>query len=310
MIRPGYLKKGDRIAILTPASVVKEEYIDQAADFITGMGFVPVVMPHAKGPGCGSYSASANERLSDILTAFQDKEIKAIVCGRGGYGAAHLLPHIPGNLLRENPKWLIGFSDISALHALSLSQRVISIHGPMCRHFTATDEGVKRIFDVLQGANTLEYNLPATLNDEIPTNRQGVGEGILIGGNVAVLNGLAATPFDMFAMSLEQDCILFIEDIAEPIYKIERVLYRLYMQGVMSKIKGLVVGRFTEYKPSKDHISIERMIETFLVDNHLDGFPVAYYFPAGHIEGNMPLIMGAKTELKIIDKTVNFKQVF
>lgn len=308
MIRPTSLKPGDKIAILTPASIVKEEYIDQAADFIADQGFVPVVMPHAKGPCDGSYSSGIDGRLSDFLAAFQDRDIKCIVCGRGGYGAAHLLPHIPGNLLRENPKWLIGFSDISALHALSLSQGVMSIHGPMCRNFTPSDEGVRHIFDLLKGARTLEYNIPVTSGKEIPDNRQGNGEGILIGGNVAVLNGLAATPFDMFAKALTQDCILFIEDIAEPIYKIERVLYRLYMQGVLSKIKGLVVGRFTEYKPSKDHVYMESMIDNFLTTNHIDALPVAYDFPAGHIEGNMPLIMGAKTELEISDGAISLRQ--
>ena len=308
MIIPASLKQGDKIAILTPASVVKEEYIDHAADFISSLGFVPVVMAHAKGPADGSYSARVEDRLSDFLTAFQDRDIKCIVCGRGGYGAAHLLPHIPGDLLRNNQKWLIGFSDISALHALSLSQGVMSVHGPMCRHFTPSDEGVSQIFDILEGAGTLEYNLPVISSEKIPENREGRGEGILIGGNVAVLNGLAATPFDMFAKALTQDCILFIEDIAEPIYKIERVLYRLYMQGVLSKIKGLVVGKFTEYKSSRDHSSMERMIADFLTTNKLDSFPVAYDFPAGHIEGNMPLVMGAPTILEITPDTVNLRQ--
>lgn len=308
MIRPASLKQGDKIAILTPASIVKKEYIDQAADFIADRGFEPVVMPHAKGPACGSYSSGIEERLSDFLTAVQDRGVKGIVCGRGGYGATHLLPHIPGELLRENPKWLIGFSDISALHALSLSQGVMSIHGPMCRHFTHSDHGVKRIFDILEGAGSLDYRLPVILCEELPENRRGRGQGILIGGNVAVLNGLAATPFDMFAKALTQDCILFIEDIAEPIYKIERVLYRLYMQGVLSKIKGLVVGRFTEYKPSKDHDSMEYMIENFLITNRIDNFPVVYDFPVGHIEGNMPLVMGADTILEVNAGDINLKQ--
>lgn len=311
MIRPSTINSGDKIGIITPASVVKSEYIKQACEFLSGKGFQPVVMPYAEGPADGSFASTPEHRLSDFIAAWEDPEIKAVVCGRGGYGATHLLPHIPDNLLSQNPKWLIGFSDISALHALSISQGVESIHGPMCRHFTDDDPGVKVIMDILTTNRMPTYYFERDNDfnvDLLPLNHCGEGEGMLIGGNVAVLNGLAATPFDLLAKALNKDCILFIEDVAEPIYKIERVLYRLLMQGVFSHLKGLLVGQFTEYKPSADHVSMESMIEKFLKKNNLNHFPVGYGFPAGHVTPNYPLVEGAHTRLVTTPNSIQLNQ--
>lgn len=310
MIKPGKLNKGDKVAILCPASVVNEEYIDGACEFLKKRGLQTVVMPHAKGVADGSFSAEKVYRLDDFLKAWQDPEIKAILCGRGGYGATHLLPDLPPGLFRDNPKWLIGFSDISALHAAITSQGVMSIHGPMTRHFADGNPGVEKIMQLLLKDKMPEYDESRIENPIIPKNHNGNAAGRLYGGNVAVLNGLAATPYDMLQLSKSEDIILFIEDIAEPIYKIERVLYRLLMQGVFENLQGLIVGQFTEYKPSADHQSMELMIEKFLNDNGLNYFPVIYDFPCGHIEGNMPLVEGAYTEIYVKPMSAKIIQKF
>lgn len=307
MIIPEKLNRGDKVAIISPASSVRQEFIDGAAAFFEAQGFEPFVAPHANGPADGSFAAPLSDRLSDLLTVWQMPEVKAVVCSRGGYGAAHLLPLIPGELLRENPKWLVGFSDISALHALSLSQGVASIHGPMTRHLNDAAPEAAALMMILRGEGMpgYEWNLRDGGNDcaGVEANRTGSAEGRLVGGNVAVLNGLAATPFDLFARALSEDTILFIEDIAEPVYKIERVLCRLWMQGVFARLKGLLVGRFTAYEPDRKYPSMEAMIHNFLADRGLDGFPVAYNFPAGHIEGNMPLVEGGKVCLDVSEES-------
>lgn len=296
IIFPAALTPGDKVAIISPASPVREEFIDQGADYLRARGLEPVVFPHAKGPKSGSYAADFQGRLDDFIAAWTMPDVKAVVCARGGYGAVHLLPHIPGRLLRENPKWLVGFSDISALHALSLSQGVASIHGPMTKHFTPENPEAEEVMAILTGKGMREI---ITSEDEtLPDNQAGAAEGVLIGGNVAVLDGLAATPFDMFARALAEDVIIFIEDIAEPIYKVERILYRLLMQGVLSKAKGLAVGRFTAYKPDANFASMEEMISDFLKRNRLTHIPVGYGFPIGHIEGNCPVIEGARVRLE------------
>lgn len=310
MIRPESISKGDKIAIISPASGVKGEFIDGAAEFLSAKGYEPVIMPHAKGANHGTYAATQGSRLSDFLAAWEDNSIRAVICGRGGYGATHLLPHIPDKLMTEHPKWLVGFSDISALHAISLSQGVMSIHGPMCRHFKPDDKEAETILEIMTSDKSLKYIIARSESDyHLPPNREGEASGMLIGGNVAVLNGLAATPFDMFAMTKQKDCILFIEDIAEPIYKIERVLYRLLMQGVFRNLKGLIIGRFTEYTPSKDFHSMEEMIQRFLMVNNLHDFPVAYGFPCGHIDNNFPLIEGAQTVMKVEEGLISLNML-
>ncbi len=303
MLFPDNLKRGDKIAILSPASIVKAEYIDSAAEYIYSKGYEPLVMPHAKGPASGSYSASLNDRLSDILTAWKSPDIKGVLCSRGGYGAVHLLKMIPGELLRANPRWLIGFSDISALHALSFSQGVASIHGPMTRHWHESGKEAEFLFDILQSGKMPEYEFKNHTSDSIPQNIPGKAKGTLIGGNLAVLNGLSATPYDMLAAPLYKDCILFIEDIAEPIYKIERIMYRLFLQGVLGKLKGLIAGAFTESNPDRNFKSTEQMIARFLKEHGLANIPVAFGAPIGHIEGNMPVIEGAEVTFEVTSDT-------
>lgn len=307
MIYPETLKEGDKVAIISPASVVNPVFIDSAAAYIGQNGFEPVVMPHAKGPACGSYAASVQDRLSDLLSAWQMPDVKAVLCSRGGYGAVHLLSHIPESLFSENPKWLVGFSDISALHAFSLRCGVVSIHGPMARDFNDRHEGGRAVMDILKNGTLSGYSFGHEESESMPSNRPGTASGKLTGGNLAVLDGLAGTPFDILNDTKEEDCVLFIEDIAEPIYKVERILYRLYLQGVFSRVKGLAVGQFTETSSDRNHLSMERMIEHFLENNGISGFPVAYGMPVGHFPHNMPVIEGADVILTVDNSRADMK---
>ncbi len=302
MISPAPLKKGDKIAIISPASIVKPEFIDSASQFIRSHGYEPVVLPHAKGPASGNYAASTQARLDDLLTAWTDPNIKAVLCSRGGYGAVHLLPHIPGDLFHRYPKWLIGFSDISALHAFSFSQGVMSVHAPMARDFIPGKEDAEAVMTIISTGKFPEYVMESGGHPDysVATNIPGIGKGRLIGGNLAVLDGLAATPFDIMGSALKEDCILFIEDIGEPIYKTERMLYRLYLQGVLSKIKGLIVGQFTESRADANHSSPIEMIARFLEDHSVGDYPVLYNFPVGHVERNLPLVIGSEVELEVV----------
>lgn len=299
MITPSTLRDGDKVAIISPASVVKPEYIDQAAEYLRANGLEPVVMPHAKGPADGSFASTASQRIEDLIGAWTDTEVKAVLCSRGGYGATHLLSLIPDGLLREYPKWLIGFSDISALHALSLYNGVASIHGPMAKDLRDDHEGGRTVVEFLKTGVLPEYSFENRESDIMPCNIPGEARGILIGGNLAVLNGLAATPYDMLARALKENCVLFIEDIAEPIYKVERILYRLYMQGIFTKLKGLAVGQFTETSADRNYPSTERMIQHFLKAKGIKDIPVAYNLPVGHFPNNLPVIEGAQVRLSV-----------
>ncbi|MDE6683333.1 MAG: LD-carboxypeptidase [Muribaculaceae bacterium] len=298
MIFPSSLKCGDRIAILSPSSPVKEEYIDRASEFLVSEGFEPVVMPFAKGPASGSYASTAEQRLDDFISAWMDDSIRAILCSRGGYGAVHLLRSLPAEFLRQDPKWLIGYSDISALHAMLLKAGVASIHSPMAKHLSeegAQDFCVRSLIRILKGNFPLEYEVPSH-----PYNIDGDAEGILAGGNLAVLNGLFGTAYDI----LQEGVILFIEDISEAIYAVERMLYHILLSGGFDRIKGLIIGRFTEYRPDKNFSSMEDMIKAFLEKEGIKGIPVAFNFPVGHVKENYPLVEGAAAKLTVTSDVV------
>lgn len=292
MVIPPSLSPGDRIAIISPATVVKPEYIDGAADFLRHEGFIPVVMPHAKGPASGSFAASDADRIADIRAAYTDPSVRAILCARGGYGCNHLIPALPASLIAADPKWLIGFSDVSALHALSLNAGVASLHAPMAKHLSLLPPDhycTRAMMRILTQGLPVEYIVPSH-----PLNRPGEACGTLVGGNLAVINGLAATPYDPTAIA--PPVILFIEDISEAIYAVERMLIRLRLAGRLDSLAGLVVGSFTEYRPDLNHPDMETMISRLLGD--VD-FPVAFAFPAGHTDDNLPLPLGATAHLSV-----------
>lgn len=291
IIFPSPLTKGDKIAIISPASHILPDYVDGACNAITQMGFQPVVSNHCKGQ-CGGYSGTIEQRLADFLEALHNPEVKAILCSRGGYGVVHLLEYLSADDIAENAKWLIGFSDISALHAAMVASGVASIHASMAKHLTqfgVDDEATVALFNILQG------KLPTYHTPSHAFNKPGTATGTLTGGNMAVLCGLLDTDFDL----LSRGDILFIEDVGEEVYKIERMLYNLRLSGVLPMIKGLIVGRFTDYRnPDGNGDSMEQMVKRMVEPYDI---PVAFDFPVGHVDENMPLIEGAQVTLTVAD---------
>lgn len=302
MTRPESLRPGDTIAVISPATTVKREYVEGAAARLREMGFVPRVMPHACGPADGTYAASVENRLHDFLEAWRDPEVKCVLCARGGYGAVHLLPRLSAENLAASPKWLVGFSDISALHALMQRCGIISLHASMAKHlalFPEDDPATAALMRILCSDNTVEYSWEPEGMD----NHPGQAEGILRGGNLAVLDGLAATPYDILDIKEGEEVILFIEDIAEPIYKVERILMRLYLSGALHRARGLVAGQFTEYRPDANFATMEAMISCRLREWGLGSLPVAFNAPTGHIDGNLPLPEGYRARLDITPRS-------
>jgi len=304
MIYPERIFPGDKIGIISPATAVKPEYIDGLCRELAHLGYLPVVMPHAKGPASGSYASSLENRMDDFLAAWTEPEIKGIICARGGYGTAQLLPHIPPEIVRDNAKWLVGFSDISALHAFLFSHGVASIHGPMAKHFTELGTShycAAAVLRIMSGLKHVSYELSGN-----ELNSAGCCTGELRGGNLAVLNGLTATPYDIFNIKDGEDVILFLEDIAEPIYKIDRVLWRLYMSGTLQRLRGLIIGQFTEYNSDKNFSNVEELISTRLSEWNIR-IPVTYGFPVGHVDRNLPMVQGARCRLEIKTSNVSFE---
>lgn len=274
------------MAIASPAGFVNAEYVHDAAAVLAGQGWQPVVMPHALGRS-GRHSAGVDERYADIAEALTNPDYRAVLCSRGGYGMVHHLERLSQLPIEEDPKWVIGFSDISALHALLSSKGVASIHSPMARQIAkgAGDDDVSRLFAILRGQYPV-YSFPPH-----PCNREGTARGTLYGGNLSVLSALVSTRCDL----LRPDSILFIEDIAEPPYKVERMLYTLRLNGVLATARGLLVGQFTDV-PGGTADDIETLIHNLLSDY---SFPMAFGVPVGHGDHNIPLIEGATVTLQV-----------
>lgn len=307
---PAPLQKGDTIAIISPASCIDSAVIDKAVELLSVAGYVPLPMPHAYGHEWGSYSATDSARAADVMQAFERPGVKAIMCSRGGYGSARLLPLLDAKVIAANPKWLIGYSDISALHAFMTRTGVASIHGPMCGHISSAgiyDSSMPHLMAMLS------KGLPHTYKfDPNQYDHYGSASGTLAGGNVMVINGLAETEWDIMMPRQGEDIILFIEDVGEKIYAIERWLVRMHQSGMLNRLKGLVIGEFTEYEPDEDFESMEQMIHHWLSEwGYYDkaDFPVLFYFPAGHGEPNFPIPMGAQCDLVVTPdgSTITFR---
>lgn len=288
MIAPSPLLPGDRIAIAAPAGWIRPEYVEGASRWIEAQGWIPVAMPHLL-MRHGSFSAPSGLRAEDMRDAIADPEIRAILCARGGYGSVELLQPLDGLPIERDPKWLIGYSDITALHGLWLHHGVESIHSPMARHLTEsqlTDEYSLRLAALLRGERE-----QVMLGDS-SLNRQGEAQGVLAGGNLAVATSLVATPFSLF----RDDMILFIEDIGEAAYRVERMLWQLRLAGILARVKGLIVGSFTGESRPLDGVATRDVVERFTRSLHI---PAVFDAPIGHQPQNVPLIEGAKVRLSV-----------
>ena len=294
MIIPSYLKKGDQITIIAPSGKVNPEYVLHAKSVLESWGFCVESGEHVF-TEYGRFAGTADERLSDLQRALDNPENKAIFCARGGYGVVHLLENLSLKLLKKNPKWLIGYSDITALHAKINNEGICSIHALMSSHLAkedGQDEASLCLKDLLFGKSICYETKIHALN------RTGKAKGVLRGGNLSVLYGLRGTPYDFSP----ENTILFIEDVGEKPYHIERMMYNLKLGGILQNISGLVVGQFSNCEEDK---SMQKTIYESISDL-ISGynFPVCFNFPAGHIKENFPLICGKVINLLVTEEIV------
>lgn len=289
---PAFMQPGDRIALISPSYHTPMENVDTASMILREWGFEPVVGANADKVYLGHYAGTAKERLADLEWALRDPSIKAILCNRGGYGTISLVNMLSEEDLRDNPKWLIGFSDITTLHCMATRSGVMSIHGTMCS-LMAKSKGVDMtstlVRDILTGTIP-EYELPAN-----PLNLLGHATGILVGGNLCTFSPILGTDADS---TMGQDIILFIEEVEENMSHIDRLINTLLLNGVFDRCKGVILGDFTDCDANLDFGSVEEMICSYLEDY---GIPVLCGFPAGHGDVNLPLLMGAPVTLDVTE---------
>lgn len=286
---PPFLKPNDQIRILSPSGSVDPEYIDGAKKTLSTWGLRCTEGRFARS-SYGRFAGTDAERLQDLQEAINDPDVKAILCSRGGYGLARIVDKISFSALDKTPKWLIGFSDITVLHnAISLHKHS-SLHAIMTKHIgtlSSTEEPLSRLREILFG-NIQPYNIAPH-----PLNKTGQASGRLTGGNLSVLYGLRGTPFD----ANFDNCILFIEDIAERPYHIDRMIQNLRLAGVFDRIAGLIVGQFSDCE--EDPTMNQTIHEIILAATEGQSYPICMNFPSGHVDYNLPLIIGEKHTLTV-----------
>lgn len=289
---PPYLRQGDQVAIVSPSGKIDKLFLDGAKKRLESWGLKVVIGKHADGSS-GRYAGTVKQRLNDFQTAMNNPEVKAIFCSRGGYGAVHIIDQLNFANFREHPKWMMGFSDITALHNLFQQNGFASLHAPMARHLTVEPEDDPCTVHL---KNILFGQLPSYTCETHKLNRAGTATGILRGGNMAVFYGLRGTPYDIPA----EGTILFIEDVSERPHAIERMMYNLKLGGVLEKLSGLIIGQFTEYDEDR---SLGKDLYGALADLVKEyNYPVCFNFPVGHITNNLPLIEGAEVKLTVDKK--------
>lgn len=294
---PPHLKKGDKVVIVSPSSKIDKSFLKGAKKRLESWGLKVTMGKHAESSS-GRYAGTTRQRLKDIQDAMNDPKTKAILCSRGGYGVVHLIDKIDFTAFREHPKWLIGFSDITALHNLFQKNGFASLHSLMARHLTVEPEDdpcALYLREILFGS------LPVYTCEKHKLNKQGTTQGILRGGNMAVAYGLRGTPYDIPA----EGTILFLEDVSERPHAIERMMYNLKLGGVLEKLSGLIIGQFTEYEEDR---SLGKELYAALADLVKEyDYPVCFNFPVGHVTANLPLINGAQVEFTVGKKNVELK---
>lgn len=281
------------IAIIAPSGAIDQNIAQKGIQKLQDAGHNITVMPHVFGYKTSVFSATDNDRAADMACALSNPEFDVILCARGGYGAARTLDMLGLDALEKcRGRWLIGFSDITVFHAALTSLGIPSLHGPMLKHIAnhgLESPDIEKMLNVINGQPLSVECAP------IIGSRPGSAEGIVVGGNLSLLLSLRGTKFDI----VPDGKILFIEDLAEYNYHIDRMIRNLRYSGILERISGLVVGQMTDMKDGatafgKDAYSI---IADAVADYN---YPVLMGYPAGHDDAiNMPLIMGKKATLTV-----------
>ena len=291
-----FLHEGDTIAIISPSSATDTATVNGGIRTLERWGFHVVTGHHVLNDYHG-FAGTIVERRNDLLWALQNPSVKAIMCSRGGDGAVHLLCELSLNVFKRYPKLLIGFSDITALLSAEACAGNIGIHGSMC-HAINTYEGNDTISQTLR--RMMMGELPEYHVAPHPLNHAGKATGILVGGNMSVLHGLAGSDYDPLRLP---NIILFVEDTGESMTKVDRMLHNIEVRGLMSHVKGIIIGQFNSYKKVPNTFpDMNYMFHEYL---RKYAIPVCYDFPVGHAHmRNFPMLVGSVATLEVTGDSV------
>lgn len=290
MIQPPVLHKNDIIGIVAPGRKLESGVLSAAAKMIESWGFQVRLGKTLSGLNHSYMSGMDAERLEDLQSMLSDPSIKAIICARGGYGTTRILDQLDFNSFLKNPKWICGFSDITALHLKLQTLGVQSIHGTMPVLFLNPEStgSVDTLRKILSGEQ-----LPLEASPHI-NNRVGKGEGMVIGGNLSLLVDSLGTSSEIET----KNKILVIEEVDEYLYKVDRMLVQLKRAEKLQPLKGLVVGHMTEMKETE--LPFGETLETIVLNQVKEySYPVGFGFPVGHENPNLAWVQGGTGKLTV-----------
>lgn len=290
-MRPQFLKEGDTVAVIAIASAPSQAQL--AANWkaqLESWGLKVKIGKNITATYPGDFAGTHQQRAEDLQEMILDPEVKAIISIRGGYGSMHTIKNLDLNTFAQNPKWLVGYSDITILHYALQKMGIESIHGAMCGTFTEEFDGFSQnsLKDALFG------NVAAYTTNPSEYNSFGTAKGKLIGGNLTLMRNLIATPNDH---NFDEPTILFIEDIDERMYTIDSKLWHLRESGHLAKCKGIVVGYFTD---TREEDQWQRNVYDLIHEYTAPlGIPVMFNFPCGHEHPNASIYLGREVEMSV-----------
>ena len=293
-LAPPYLTKGDTIAIVASARKISKQELTPTISILKRWGLVVELGPNVYKEH-NQFSGTDEERKQDLQWALNHKKAKAILIARGGYGILRIIDDVDFSSFIKKPKWLVGYSDVTVLHSHIQSLGICSLHATMpinfLKHEKATLSIKKLLFNQKQ-----EYKIEAQ-----PRNRTGTAEAEVVGGNLSLLYALSGSSSEV----PYKNKILFIEDLDEFLYHVDRMMLQLKRSGKLEHLAGLIVGGMSELKDNS--ISFGKTVEEIILDSVKDyTYPVCFNFPAGHIDENMAFYLGRRARLEVKANNVQF----
>lgn len=294
MIQPPPLQKGDKVAIIATARSISKENLQPAVKLLKSWNLQPV-LGSSIGLQHNQFAGTDKERAADLQHQINDIDINAIWCAKGGYGSIRILDLVDFSMLNTHPKWIIGYSDVTAIHLHLQSLGIASLHAQMASGIesksASTSEELKNV--VFENKLQIEYasTHPNQVNGEV--------KGEVLGGNLSVLYSAIGSK----SMPSFKNKILFIEDLDEYLYHIDRMMQNLKRSGLMSEISGLIVGGMSDMNDNS--VAFGKTAEEIIYEAVKDlNIPVAFNFPAGHLETNLPIIFGKSAHLSVTSERV------
>jgi len=292
MIQPSYLKKGDTVAIVATARKISKEEIQPAVTFLESYG-LSVELGENLFALDHQYAGTDIQRTNDLQKALDDTTIKAVFIARGGYGTVRLIEALNFSEFLKHPKWIIGYSDVTVLHNAIFNLDVMTLHATMPINFHKHEQAAKTMMQALFG----ELKHITTPVEKV--NRFGKAKAKVVGGNLSLIYSLSGTPYDINT----DGTILFLEDLDEYLYHIDRMMMQLKLAGKLKNLAGLIVGGMTDMKDNL--VPFGKTAEHIILDAVKEyNYPVCFNFPAGHIDKNLALYLGKEAELNVTNESV------